>query len=290
MWKHVGGPEPETLFAPSADALERCRHACDRLDRLCEVSGERDGIDEYTAEIRQAVVTLKSLEWAGIRTERFSMTPPALYSELVRTAESLLHKRADEVIRRQEWLAAPVAEIGDRAVAVKPGQADKYGVNLDEFKLKKGKKPRTWKAAVKIASWIHIDELRTLLEIHYDDVHFARWKRKDGKAPLRKGEHTVLNKVAQAYRSRLCQRLVLPKAVKDILRRPGDEDSWEKLESLRKAIGSEVEGEELVFLATQEEADALATAIENCEHTQFVDEVGPGSKVPEGATGPRGWM
>ena len=153
------------------------------------------------------------------------MTPPALYSELVRTAESLLHKRADELIRRQEWLATPVAEMGDRAVAVTPGQADEYGVKLDEFKLKKGKKPRTWKAAVKIASWIHIDEMRTLLEIHYDDVHFARWKRKDGKAPLRKGEHTVLNKVAQAYRSRLCQRLVLPKVVKDILRRPGDEDA-----------------------------------------------------------------
>ena len=29
VWKHVGGPDPETLFAPSADALERCRLACD---------------------------------------------------------------------------------------------------------------------------------------------------------------------------------------------------------------------------------------------------------------------
>ena len=45
---------------------------------------------------------------------------------------------------------------------------------------------------MKIASWIHIDEMRTLLELHYDDVHFARWKRKDGKAPLRKGGHLSL--------------------------------------------------------------------------------------------------
>ena len=125
--------------------------------------------------------------------------------------------------------------------------------------------------------------MRTLLELHYDDVHFARWKRKDNKAPLRKGEHTVLTTVAQAYRSKLCQRLVLPKAVKDILRRPGDEDALGKLEELRKAIGREVEGGELVFLATQEEADALAMVIENCEHSRFVDEVGPGSKVPAGA-------
>ena len=56
--------------------------------------------------------------------------------------------------------------------------------------------------AVQIASWIHIDEMRTLLELHYDDVHFARWKRKDNKAPSRKGEYTVLSEVAQAYRSK----------------------------------------------------------------------------------------
>ena len=64
--------------------------------------------------------------------------------------------------------------------------------------MKVGKKPRTWEEAVKIASWIHIDEMRALLELHYDDIHFEKWKRKDGKAPLRKGEHTVPSKVAQA--------------------------------------------------------------------------------------------
>ena len=142
---------------------------------------------------------------------------------------------------------------------------------------------RSTRQAVKIASWIHIDEMRTILELHYDDAHFARWKRKEGKAPLRKGDHTVLSKVAQAYRSKLCQRLALPKAVKGILRRPSDEDSWVKLEELRKVIAQEVEGRELVFLATQEGADALATSIENYAHTRFVDEVGPGSKVPAGA-------
>ena len=91
------------------------------------------------------------------------MTPPALYSELVRNAESLLHKRASELIRRQEWLASPVEEdVCNRDVTVKPGQADKYGINLDEFKMKSGRKPRSWKEAVKIASWIHIDEMRPL--------------------------------------------------------------------------------------------------------------------------------
>ena len=126
------------------------------------------------------------------------MIPPALFSELVRTAESLLHKRAEELVRRQEWLATPVEDLGNRNVEVVPGQADKYRVNLDEFKLKTGRLPHKWKEAVRIASWIHIDEMRTLLEMHYDTVHFEKWTRKDGKAPLRKGDHTVPNEAAQA--------------------------------------------------------------------------------------------
>ena len=90
LWRHVGGPYPESLFAPSADALERCRSACETLERLREVNDGRDGLDEYVAEIRQAAVgTLKSPEWEAIRSERFSMTPPARFSELVRNAESL---------------------------------------------------------------------------------------------------------------------------------------------------------------------------------------------------------
>ena len=53
LWKHVGGPDPETLFSPSADALERCRGACERLERLRVANEDRDGIDEYCAEITQ---------------------------------------------------------------------------------------------------------------------------------------------------------------------------------------------------------------------------------------------
>ena len=112
-------------------------------------------------------------------------------------------------------------------------------------------------------------------------IVYKKGMKKDGKAPLRKGEFTVLNKVAQAYRSKLCQRLVLPKSIKDILRRPTDEDSWGKLAQLRKAIAMEVEGEELVFLATQEEADAVASAVVNYE--RFFDVVGAGCKIPAGA-------
>ena len=42
------------------------------------------------------MAALKSLEWEDIRVEKFNMTPPALFTEMVRTAESLLHRQAAE--------------------------------------------------------------------------------------------------------------------------------------------------------------------------------------------------
>ena len=54
----------------------------------------------------------------------------------------------------------------------------------------------------------------------YDEWHFQRWKGKDGKAPQRPSEYKVFNSIAQSYRQRLCTRLSLPKAVKDIFQRP----------------------------------------------------------------------
>ena len=58
----------------------------------------RDGLNEFAEEIANAVAALKSLEWEDIRVERFNMTPPALFTEMVRTAESLLHRQAAETV------------------------------------------------------------------------------------------------------------------------------------------------------------------------------------------------
>ena len=119
---------------------------------------------------------LKSLEWEGIRAERFSLTPPGLFTELVRNAESLLHRQAAELARRQAWLASPAEEeVGDRHVPVAASTADKYGVDLDVFRMKTGRKPKGWARACNTAAWIHIDEMRSLLELHYDDLHLNRW-------------------------------------------------------------------------------------------------------------------
>ena len=60
----------------------------------------------------------------------------ALFTELARTAESLLNRQAAEIERRQEWLAAAAEEQGDEgeepaqqadARARVPSTADKYG-------------------------------------------------------------------------------------------------------------------------------------------------------------------
>ena len=48
----------------------------------------KDGVDEALAnEVRKAVGLLKSLAWDDIRIERFPLTPPGLYTELVRKTE-----------------------------------------------------------------------------------------------------------------------------------------------------------------------------------------------------------
>ena len=96
LWTHVGGPYPELLFRPSAAHLTDCRDAAGRLGEL-RAREEGDGLYASADEMVKAVELLKSLEWEDIRRERLNMTPPALFSEMVRTAESLLHRQSAEM-------------------------------------------------------------------------------------------------------------------------------------------------------------------------------------------------
>ena len=128
--------------------------------------------------------------------------------------------------------------------------------------------------AVKIAGWIHVDEMRTLLEIHYDEVHFQRWRSKDGKVPERKGEHHVFKSTINAHRKRLCQRLRLPKEVKEILQTPRDEDNVVKLEQLRRVINKEIEGREYVLLESNAHIESIALSVERCRRKILHDEIG----------------
>ena len=126
--------------------------------------------------------------------------------------------------------------------------------------------------------------MRTLLEIHYDATHLQRWKDERGKAPLRRSEYHVFHSTITAHRKKLCQRLTLPKDVKALLQVPRHEDDLSKLEELRKIILSETEGEDYMLIETSAQADALASAIEQCPRHSFIDEVGQGSTLlPDGS-------
>ena len=87
--------------------------------------------------------------------------------------------------------------------------------------------------------------MRTLLEIHYNDEHILRWKRKDNKVPERKGEYRVFKSTINAHRKRLCQRLRLPEEVTKILKATSDENDLVKLERLREVIVKEIESREI---------------------------------------------
>ena len=97
LWKHVGGPDPEQLFRPSATHLQDCRDAAERLGELKAREEDRDGLNVFADEMIKAIDLLKSLEWDDIRKERFNMTPPALFTEMVSTAEGLLHRQSAEI-------------------------------------------------------------------------------------------------------------------------------------------------------------------------------------------------
>ena len=107
-WKHVGGPDPEQLFRPSATHLTECRDAAERLGELKAREEDRDGLNAFADEMIKTIDLLKSLEWEDIRRERFNMTPPALFSEMVRTAESLLHRQSAETSDAQIMLAITI--------------------------------------------------------------------------------------------------------------------------------------------------------------------------------------
>ena len=61
------------------------------------------------------------------------------------------------MIRRQEWLAAAIPEDASAPQApadpIQSASADKYGIDLNEFKMKSGRKPREFRKCVRIAEW-----------------------------------------------------------------------------------------------------------------------------------------
>ena len=209
LWKHVAGPPPELLLTPSAAQLDAARKAALDIQQLVDMHGEeQDGLDTFGTEIVSAVGKLTVVSWDAIHKERFWITPDGLYGELVRNAEHLLNKQAGDVERRRLRLAAAGDEEDMGANEVVPGSEDIYGLCLDDFKNKSDRKPHRWQRAVHMATEIHLDEMRTLLERHYDEIHLERWKHRI-KIPARESQYTVFPAIAQAHRKKAEPEAVL---------------------------------------------------------------------------------
>ena len=283
LWKGVAGPDPDELRQPSSMTLDAAREASQCLQELIHTGGgKQDDLQKYGEQVIKAVEAIKLVAWDAIHKEKFWLTPSGLFDELVSNAETQLNRHAGEVERRRQRLAAATADEpeNDENSKVLPDRVDRFGLNLDEFKNKSSRKPWKWKRCVEMASEIHLDEMRTLLELHYDDVHIAKWKHRH-KIQARDSKFKVFSAVAETHRKRLTQKIVLPREIKDILQKPEDELDWNKLHELQLAIKGIVEDKQEVSL-TAEEAEAVATAIEH-NGSDDADKVGPGSKLPQGS-------
>ena len=167
VWKVVKGPAPDELFHPTPQALFEARRAADDLEHIVLSQQQwHDGFDVFARECVEAARSLRPLDWGAIHAEKFPITPESVYYALVRNAEGHMRKQSDEERRRLAWLQQEIAH-AEGAVPLKAAQADVYKCDPDVFKGKTGRLPHGWNKAVHIAAWIHIDEIRALLELHY---------------------------------------------------------------------------------------------------------------------------
>ncbi len=79
-------------------------------------------------------------------------------------------------------------------------RCDKYGCDPDRFS--RGVKKYGWGEAVQYASLVHIDEMRALLELHYDDVRLEKWRGRGCKGrrpPKPKSDMKILDYIGKYY-------------------------------------------------------------------------------------------
>ena len=293
IWKLVGGPPPEALLAPSAEALAAVSETCKHLQKLVEANKDsHDGLSVFGEELLRAARSLSSLEWRVIRDERFHVTPEGLFDEFVKNVEAIARRSHGEAKRRQEWLAErnDEAEGGEgedddaeKAVRTPGARIDEYGCNLDRFVPLGGRRPVGWKQAVSIAGWVQIDEMRTLLELHYDQLHLEKYLAlgKSGNK-RRTSDYKVFSSIAQAHRLKLCQRISLPDSIKQIFRCPSHEDKWEKLEEARLAIARLIQGERDIEIECAQDAEEIAEALRRSSSV-YPDALAGHDRFPDGS-------
>ena len=148
-----------------------------------------------------------------------------------------------------------------------PGAPRDSLIDPDEFKaVTDCRKPPGFAAAVGQARDVHIDHMRVLLEVHYDEAHRQRWQQQSAagsaRGPaVRKSQRVVFRSVVEYHHTRRNDSIELPQSVMDVLQVPEDERHWQTLEDLRRVILRVVEGESVVELPDAATAQALADAV-----------------------------
>ncbi len=139
-------------------------------------------------------------------------------------------------------------------------------------------------AFVVLCCWIGPLRMRTLLESHYNDLHYDKYLRKTHEQKhnerkerkKRKSDFKVSKSVVMAFKRKLCQRIDLLEEVKELLRLPKDETNLLTLEKLRAAILLVVQGVRSSTLDTGDERRELAAAICRATDTNHWNVIGPG--------------
>ena len=227
MWNLVKGPCTDYLLDPSDEALDLAHQAKELLLKIRAQEDAPDNAAHIAHDMIKAVNTLTSLDFERIRKETFPMTPETLFQGFVTNMKELHSERklAAEDLRRQQLLSAgTIEEDGDKGSIVNFAHtgADRFGCDPDSFSRPNSRqKPHGFNIAVLKACLIHIDEMRTMLELHYDDVFIAKHLRRihdhDGAERVvtkrRKSDYKVFRSVVNSHKRRLCQRIDLPEQV-----------------------------------------------------------------------------
>ena len=182
-WGHVDGPDPALLYEPTPVQLAEAQRCAAALQRMVEEHKPTDGTDTLVAEITRAATALKVVSWESIYADRFYLTPYEMFQDMVKSAEVRITRHDAEAERRCARLAEPGAEDAEAGAdpgadsdsdLAEPDPGNNYvrllppDAHLDidkEFKFPGGRdrgitKPSCWKRTVRLASEIHINEMR----------------------------------------------------------------------------------------------------------------------------------
>ena len=304
LWTDAGGPLPEQLEDPTATTLQEARAAASYLQQCFEEGADGSNIDpeepsrqevSHGRYLTDAVKRLKMMHWDAIHRERFHVTPRPLFDEIAKQAENYLDRFAGHAQRRQrraskrsEECCPPMDAVDDNgneageekgedddicttSMEDVPGAPRDPQLDPDDFKRGRyRRKPNNLRDVASQARDVHIDQMRVLLEMHYDETHKNQWMEqrrqglRRGKAMRSKDKH-IMRAVQDYHHSERTDLIKLPQEIKDIFQEPNDENDWQKLTEFRKVLLEFLEGATLVELPNAATAQALADAIRACD-------------------------